>query len=214
MDSDARLPLFPLGVVLYPGEAITLHIFEYRYREMVRLCLDERRAFGIVLVNEAELANVGCTARIEKVMKTYDDGRLDIQCRGEQRFLIGQVYRDKPYLTAEVTAYDPTGRQVQAADRATKERVITQHMKLLEMAGETLRPSLYETDGPISFLVARNAGLDLAQKQTLLEMKTERERLVYLTQHFETLLRRVELAREVRRRSQGDGFAGDLPALE
>ncbi|MEM8598423.1 MAG: LON peptidase substrate-binding domain-containing protein [Bacteroidota bacterium] len=214
MNPDDRLPLFPLGLVVYPGEPLPLHIFEFRYREMVKLCLEEKRAFGIVLMHEAKLADVGCTVRIERVLKRYDDGRSDILCRGEQRFRIAQVYREKPYLTAEAVDFEPDGSGVADADPAARERLITQHMKLLEMAGEDIRPATYQTKTPISYVVARNAGLELEQKQQLLEILTEKDRLAFLTEHLEDVLKRVRLAREVKRRAQGDGFAGGLPSLE
>ncbi|MEM9996471.1 MAG: LON peptidase substrate-binding domain-containing protein [Bacteroidota bacterium] len=214
MNPDERLPLFPLGIVVYPGEPVPLHIFEFRYREMVRLCLEEQRAFGIVLMSDAKLAQVGCTVRIERVLKRYDDGRSDILCRGEQRFRIAQVYREKPYLTAAAVGFEPDGAGVADADTAARERLITQHMKLLEIAGEEIRPTAYQTATPISFVVARNAGLELDQKQDLLEMLTEKERLAFLTEHLESLLKRVSVMKEVKRRAQGDGYAGSLPSLE
>jgi ATP-dependent Lon protease len=214
MTPDDRLPLFPLGIVVYPGEPVPLHIFEFRYREMVRVCLEEQRAFGIVLMRDAKLADVGCTVRIEKVMKAYDDGRSDILCRGEQRFRIRQVYREKPYLTAEAEDFEPDGAGIADADPSARERLITQHMKLLEMAGEEIRPSAYQTRTPISYVVARNAGLELEQKQELLEIPLERDRLTFLTDHLETVLKRVRVMKEVKRRAQGDGFAGGLPSWE
>ena len=64
---DERLPLFPLGIVLLPGEPVPLHIFEPRYKEMVRVCIDGDRPFGIVYASEEKPADVGCTARIERV---------------------------------------------------------------------------------------------------------------------------------------------------
>ena len=205
-----RLPLFPLGIVLYPDEPVPLHIFEPRYREMVRACQDEDRPFGVVYRDEGEMASVGCSARIRRVLARYDDGRLDILAMGEDRFRIVEVFRDQPYLTAEVEAFGNGGPADQPGLGA-RERMITQHMKLLELAGEPIRPALYQHARYASFAVAPSAGLEPEQKQRLLEMASERERVAFLIAHFEGMLRRLERARRYRRIARGDGHAGPPP---
>ena len=211
MSKPDRLPLFPLGIVLYPEEPVPLHIFEPRYREMVQVCLSRDVPFGIVYVSETALAQVGCTARIRRVLTRYDDGRLDIMAMGEERFRINEIHRDKAYLTADVDYY--AAGPVEPIDAGARERVITQHMKLLEMAGEAIRPAVYEDARWVSFIVAQNAGLELDQKQKLLEMRSENERIAYLIEHFQEMLSRVERVRTVRNLAQGDGHPGGLPEL-
>ena len=211
MGLPERLPLFPLGIVLYPDEPVPLHIFEPRYREMVRVCQEEDLPFGIVHVTETALADVGCTARIRRVITRYDDGRLDIVAQGEQRFRIVGVHRDRPFLTAEVAPYGP-GR-LEPVDPGARERVITQHMKLLEMAGERIRPAVYERARWVSFVVAQNAGLEIEQKQQLLEMPTEDERVAFLIKHFRKMLARVARAQRFRKLAEGDGHSEGFPEL-
>ena len=206
------LPLFPLGLVLLPGEPVPLHIFEPRYRELVRVCLDEDAPFGIVYASEDGLAAVGCTARIHKVVAKYDDGRLDILAVGEQRFRMGRVLRDQSYLQTAATehadAEPPAG-----APSALRQKCIAQHMRLLEIAGEAPRPGLYDSAPEVSFIVGRNAGLELPTKQTLLDAPSETERLSILTAHFDEMLVRVERARHLAKLAQGDGHSGEPPSL-
>lgn len=207
-----RLPLFPLGLVLFPGEPVPLHIFEPRYKEMVRVCLDADRPFGIVYASEDRLAEIGCAARIQRVLTRYEDGRLDIVAVGEERFRVEQVRRDQPYLTGDVT---PVADATPAPDTsAVRERVIARHMKMIELAGETVRPGLYDAGPATSFVVARRAGLDLDARQRLLEMTSEPDRLVALDAHLDELLRRVQRAKTVQSLARGDGHTGDLPNLE
>lgn len=196
------LPLFPLGLVLYPGEALPLHIFEYRYREMVRYCLEVGVPFGVVLAEEERLAEVGCTARIERVLRRYEDGRLDVIVRGDERFRIEDVRQERAYLTASAKPYGLLDR---LPDPASRERVITLHMKLLELSGEPLRPDIYQGPKQISFVVGQNAGLDLARKQELLELPSEQERLDYLAGHLEQTIPEIEEAREFARRVRSNG---------
>ena len=209
---DDRLPLFPLGLVLLPGEPVPLHIFEPRYREMVALCLREDRPFGIVYTSEtAGMAQVGTTAWIRRVVTRYDDGRLDIVVVGETRFRLRSVHRDKAYITADVA---PIEDEPAAPDEAAvRERVVTQHMKLVEMAGEEVRPDLYEPPPAVSFIVGRNAGLELEQKQEMLEMPREGDRLEFLAAHFAGIIKRVRRAKQLHDLSRGDGHASGPPEL-
>lgn len=208
--SDDRLPLFPLGVVLLPGEPVPLHIFEPRYKEMVRVCIDDDRPFGIIYASESRLAEVGCTARIERIAARYDDGRLDIVAIGEQRFQVAEIHRDLLYLSADVSAMEDAGPE---DDPGARRAAIARHMKLLELAGEAPKPHRYDQSLPMSFVIGRNAGLDLADKQRLLEMDLESERIRFLSEHLGALLVRLEKAREFRDLARGDGHADGFPEL-
>ena len=200
------LPLFPLGLVLFPGEAVPLHIFEDRYRELVRHCLETETPFGIVLADDEAMAKVGCAARIDRVLQHYEDGRMDIVAVGENRFEVEEVTQERAYLTARVRSYEPIE---QLAIGEERERVITLHMKLLELAGDAIRPAIYEGPKRISFVVAQNAGLDNARKQDVLELRTEGERLSYLAKYLETLIPEIEQARLRRHRVQSNGHFKD-----
>ncbi len=197
------LPLFPLGLVLFPGQAAPLHIFEPRYRELVRYCLEVEEPFGIVLAEGERLAEVGCTARIERVLRRHDDGRLDILVRGGERFRLGEVRQERAYLTARVEAFRSPGPG--EVDAAVRERVITLHMKHLELSGEPLRPNIYEGAREVSFVVAQNAGLDLAGQQEVLATPTEQARLALLAAHLERVIPELEREREQARRIRSNG---------
>ena len=105
-----ELPLFPLNVVLFPGMPLPLQIFEERYKEMIGMCIRERRPFGVVLIREglaehgplAEPHRVGCTAEIVQVQQLDEHGRLLIITVGQERFRILSLRHDKPYLVGQV----------------------------------------------------------------------------------------------------------------
>jgi len=98
-----RIPLFPLNVVLLPGADLPLHIFEPRYREMVRDCLDNKAEFGMLLALENGIAGTGCTAEILEVAKKYNDGRMDILTVGRAPFRVVELFTDNPLLEGTVT---------------------------------------------------------------------------------------------------------------
>jgi len=211
MPSIQSLPLFPLGLALYPNERLPLHIFEERYKDLTQYCLENDAPFGIVFSEEGELATTGSTARIREVVNRYADGRMDIMVEGEHRFRWSQLYEEKSYITADANVIAEEDTDV---DLSLKERVITQHMKLLELAGRTVRPSLYENVDYLSFVLAQNAGLDTPQKQSVLELDTENDRIEYLIHHFEELIPRIEQREDVQRRIRSNGHFKDFPPEE
>src|SRR5260370_2772357 len=100
------LPLFPLQVVLLPGTELPLHIFEDRYKEMIGEVLKEHHEFGVVLANEKGIVNTGCTATVDKVLREYPDGRMDILTRGRRRFEIVLLNDERSYLRGTVEFFD------------------------------------------------------------------------------------------------------------
>jgi ATP-dependent Lon protease len=202
------LPLFPLGLVLYPAERLPLHIFEPRYQEMTRECLKHDRPFGVILYEEGKMADVGCTAQIVELVKSYDDGRMDIIVEGEERFKVHDIHQERSFITVDAETLDDP---VDVTQRDLVERLITQHMKLLELAGRTVRPNLYREVRHVSYVVAHNAGLSVEQKQELLELSPEDERVAYLVKHLEELIPTVERSVEIRRRIRSNGHFQDFP---
>lgn len=83
---DTRIPLFPLNVVLLPGASLPLHIFEPRYRLMVRHCLTHKTEFGMILAQDSNVATVGCTAQIVQTLRAYPTGESDILTEGRAVF--------------------------------------------------------------------------------------------------------------------------------
>lgn len=202
------LPLFPLGLVLYPNEHMPLHIFEERYKDLTRYCLNHDVPFGIVLVDDGAIASVGTTARIQDITNRYEDGRLDVLVLGEERFAIDEVYDEKSYYTADVTLRPD---DESPPDLSLKERAITQHMKLLELAGRTVRPDLYQDVPHLSYVLAQNAGLDDDQKQHVLQLDSENERISYLVDHFQELIPQVERQGSLQRKIRSNGHFKDFP---
>ena len=103
---DGLLPLFPLQVVLLPGSQLPLHIFEDRYKEMIGEVLRDKLEFGVVLANEKGIVNTGCTATVDRVLREYPDGRLDILTRGRRRFEILLLNEERSFLRGAVEFFD------------------------------------------------------------------------------------------------------------
>jgi ATP-dependent Lon protease len=203
-----HIPLFPLGLVLYPAERLPLHIFEPRYREMIAECLETESPFGVLLFDDGELARVGCLAHVADIVQRYEDGRMDLVALGGDRFEVVELDDSRDFLQGSVSVFKDAEPDF---DFTLRERVIAQHMRLLELAGRTVRPSLYETKASLAFALAHNAGLVPEQKQAVLEARSENERLRLLADHMEQLIPRVEQVEELRRKVQSNGHFRDFP---
>ena len=127
------LPIFPLpSVVLFPGVFLPLHIFEPRYRLMVKRCLESSSPFGIIRSSGGQFAAVGTIAEIREATR-YVDGRWDLVTLGIRRFTVRRLDREAPYLRAEIDELDePLGDS--AADAAAlAERVSDGFVEYLDL---------------------------------------------------------------------------------
>jgi len=198
---DALLPLFPLDVVLFPGTALPLHIFEPRYKEMIGECLAQHRSFGVVRALDQGLAEIGCTAEIVTVVKEHPDGRLDLVAEGRQRFELLRVNQERSFLQAEVLMIDDEPGTPPQADVS---RAVELHSELLAIAGArqdlpAASPTL------LSFRLAGSVPLDLDFKQKLLALRSEPERLNLLINYLETILPTLRRAANAREKAGGNG---------
>lgn len=209
---ELLLPLFPLDIVLFPEERLPLHIFEERYKLMVRHCMGEQakgnadREFGIVLANGQEMRSIGCTARIVEVTRQYDDGRMDIIASGARRFEILFTDEEMPYLRAGVEFFnDDAGADVPSPGAAgTAMELFLEVLKRLPEAPET--PELPKAPyHRLSFRVAAPLPLELDFKQQLLAMRNEDERLTKLNEALRQMIPRLDWVLEARAKAGGNG---------
>ncbi|MEI6849159.1 MAG: LON peptidase substrate-binding domain-containing protein [bacterium] len=131
-DAPKLIPLFPLQLVLFPGVALPLHIFEPRYRLMVKRCLELNQAFGVIRSGTDGLSEIGTLAEIREATR-YIDGRWDIVALGTQRFRVTNFDRSAPYLQAEIELLDEAVGEPAERVRATAERVSDLFIDYLEL---------------------------------------------------------------------------------
>jgi Lon protease-like protein len=189
MAESALLPLFPLEVVLLPGAPLPLHIFEPRYKLMIGEAIERGSEFGVVLVHNGNLAAAGCTAVVDRVVKRYDDGRLDIVTRGLRRFRALGLDQELPYLRAEVEYFEDEPDL--PADRDEAERLYALAGRAAELANASAPAELDPDDPNPSFRAAAELPLDLAFKQQLLTLRSERERLARLTAYLQAWIEKT-----------------------
>lgn len=175
-----EIPLFPLNLVLFPGMPLPLHVFEERYKEMVQLCLDERRPFGVVLIRSgvaeggptADPYEVGCLAEIVEVQR-LEDGRLLLMTIGQERFRILSLSHDRPYLmgTVEELPFAQEADKQLAQATARLSPLVLEYLQILARSGRVeFDPTQMPTDPEdLLYLAATALQVETAQKQAFLE---------------------------------------------
>jgi Lon protease-like protein len=201
-DMLERFPLFPLGLVLIPRELVPLHIFEERYKLMIGECLERDGEFGIVWLADDGLRDIGCSARIDRVLERFEDGRLNVLVEGTNPFRLVRRIDDLPYPAGDVQplADDPEDPNDARAIAAARERYAD---LVAEVTDE--RPDAETLAKLDAYGMAATLDVGLEAKQALLELRTERARLEQLDTLFGEALGRIRHAERAAERAQGNG---------
>jgi len=199
-----KIPLFPLDVVLFPGAALPLHIFEGRYKEMVSCCMERKEPFGVVRAKSEGLAVIGCTAVIVTVLERYTDGRLDILCEGGERFEIEVLDNSRAYLQAEIDTFQDDGLE---ATRDEREQCVALHFEVIELAGGNQDPASLQMDldHPISLKLAWLLPVDLDFKQQLLGCRSDASRTQKLLAFYNAVLPKLRRGAQTSRVAERNG---------
>ena len=196
-----EIGLFPLELVLMPSEQVPLHIFEPRYRELIGECLTEGREFGLLLEDGEGRREVGTRAGVIEVLEVFDDGRMNVVVEGRERFRVLEDTGGRSFPTGEVEAIDD---EPDAASTRDEQQALALFRRLAKAA----EADVEDPDDPppsLSFALAARIDFGVELKQELLELRSERARLVRLTELMEKALGAIEREREVRERAAGNG---------
>jgi Lon protease-like protein len=201
-----EIGLFPLATVLLPTERIPLHIFEPRYRELIGECIDEGREFGLILADDDGLRDVGTRAAVTQVLERFDDGRLNIVVEGRERFRLVELTSGRSFQTGEIEPVVDLGDEPDPSD---VERAVTLLRRLAEIAGADVENVSIETSSP-SFELAARVEFEPRIKQTLLEQRSEPERLQTLAELLERAAHLLQLQQAGSKLAQTNGRVGPL----
>lgn len=210
------IPLFALPTNVFPGESLPLHIFEDRYKALAAHCLEgprlgKVRPFGISLAGDDNLSDIGCAVLIERVVNQYEDGRLDIITVGRERYRTRRVIREKEYPEIEIDHFGDVNSQFsnESADVA-----ITLFMKVIELAkGEPPKGNV-ERSERLSFELAHSSGLAPGERQVLLEMTSEEDRLQHLIKYYRALIPVLNWREDVQGRIRANGHFRKFPGVK
>jgi len=194
-----------------------LHIFEERYILMISRCIEwnqlgpEQGLFGIHFATEGRLEKVGCAVAVEKVVQKYDDGRFDILTRGVRRYRLSKIIKSELYQQIEAEFFDDF---LVPADLPLRAKAVALHCKLLEVAGRSFTAPIFGGESFPSYILAHEAGLSQEERQKLLEMTNESERLRELITYYHRAIPEASKNTELRERINANGFFRHLKSLE
>jgi Lon protease-like protein len=195
------LPLFPLQTVLLPRAPLPLHIFEDRYKELVRDVMLADGEFGVVLAREGALLNTGCTARVDRILRQFEDGRLDLMAVGNHRFQILSLDTERSYLRAQVEDMEDDDFAPVPEDKRSEALLL--HAEYTRASGddrETPSP-----DEPLLSFVLGAISPDVEFRQLLLGTRSEARRIELVAAHLAQLIRRRQAEDAMRNAARTNG---------
>jgi uncharacterized protein len=176
------IPIFPLGIVVYPGESLNLHIFEPRYKQLIEECYKGKKPFGIPAVIDNRLQDYGTLILIREVTKVYENGEMDIKTQGERVFRILEVIKEIPdkLYSGAIVNYPPT---YELGNPEIMRRVMNSIRELHRLLN--VRKDFDKEDEALrAYDVAHHIGMSLQEEYELLHLLDERQRQEYLKRHL------------------------------
>ena len=180
------VPIFPLGIVVYPGEDLNLHIFESRYKQLINECNQAKKPFGIPTVMDDHVNEIGTLVEITEITKVYDNGEMDVKTKGIKVFRILEILKDVPekLYSGAIVNYPENHKKGNAKLMKAVIEGIKQLHGILHVTKEFKHPEKELS----SYDVAHHAGLSLEEEYELLGLFYETQREEYLKRHLAKVL--------------------------
>jgi len=206
------IPIFPLGIVVYPGESLHLHIFEPRYKQLISECFEQKKPFGIPTVIGSNMQDFGSLVQITEISKIYDNGELDIKTQGEKVFRILEVIKtvpDKLYSGAIVTYPD----NIEQGKKELMQKVMEGIRHLHEVL--KVDKDFKKADDELkSYDVAHHIGLSLEEEYELLGLLDEKQRQEYLKRHLAKTIPMVTGMEQLKEKIRLNGHFKNLKGFD
>lgn len=198
------IPIFPLNLVVFPGEALNLHIFEPRYKQLIRECVAEQKQFGIPPVLEGQMGELGTSMEVLEIAREYDNGELDIRTRGVDVFRILEVVRELPdKLYSGAIANFPDNEKRTSSERMAA--LITSEVKRLYELMDVAEKFPQDKTAMLSYEIGHYVGFSKAQEYEMLGLFNELQRLEYIRRHLNNMVPLVQELEEMKKRIQANG---------
>jgi uncharacterized protein len=206
------IPIFPLGIVVYPGEELNLHIFEPRYKQLISECHASKKPFGIPAVIENKMQDIGSMVEIKELSKLHDNGEMDIKTKGVKVFRILEVIQDVPdklYSGAIVNYPDNLEKGIAGLMQKILKSIRDLHQLL------KVNKDFKKEDGEITcYDVAHHIGLSLEEEYELLGLFDERQRQEYLRRHLAKVIPMLAGMEELKEKIKGNGHFKNLSGFD
>jgi Lon protease-like protein len=205
------VPIFPLGIVVYPGESLNLHIFEPRYKQLINECFTGSKPFGIPTVLDNKMQDYGTAVRIKEITTVHDNGEMDIKTEGEQVFRVLEIIREIPdkLYSGAIVNY-PVNQQAGSAE--VMRRVVSTVRELFKLL--KVEKDFKKADEALnSYDLAHHVGFSLQEEYEFLNLLHERQRQEYLKRHLQKVLPLVAQMENLKEKVKLNGHFKNLSAF-
>jgi uncharacterized protein len=207
------IPIFPLSIVIYPQEKLHLHIFEPRYKQLIRECTDARKPFGIPTVLNNRLQDMGTLVEVTEIVNEYENGEMDINTQGIKIFRTLEVIRKVPekLYSGAIVNYphnrmeDGNAKLMQSVINGVKEV-----HRLLNITKDFKKPE----NELSSYDVAHHAGLSVEEEYEFLGLMRELQRQEYLKRHLQKVLPMLMEMEQLKKKVKLNGHFRNLSPLD
>lgn len=206
------IPIFPLSIVVYPGEDLNLHIFEPRYKQLIKEVQESKKPFGIPSVISNKVNEMGTLVELVEIKQTYDNGEMDVKTRGLKVFRILEQVKSIPEKLYSGAIVNYPDNKIKG-NRALMNKVVAairQLHAILKIDKEFLKPE----EELWSYEVAHHAGLSLSEEYELLQIMNELQREEYLKQHLLKVLPVVTEMEILKNKIQLNGHFKNLKGFD
>jgi uncharacterized protein len=207
------IPVFPLGVVIYPMERLHLHIFEPRYKQLISECFDQKRPFGIPTVLNNRLQDLGTLVEIREIVQEYDNGEMDINTEGIKVFRTLEVIRQIPekLYSGAIVNY-PENIFGDGDEKLMKSIIkgVREVHRLLNISKDFKKAD----DALTSYDVAHHMGLSVEEEYEFLGLLRERQRQEYLKRHLQKVLPMLIEMEQLKEKVKLNGHFRNLSPLD
>jgi len=207
------IPIFPLGIVVYPGERLHLHIFEPRYKQLINECKESGKPFGIPTVISNKMNEMGTLVELKEIVQTYDNGEMDIRTAGVKIFRVLEVIKSVPEKLYSGAIVNYPDNEEDAGNRELMQKVVKgvkELHRLLNISKDFKKPE----DQLISYDVAHHAGLSLEEEYEVLGLLKEIQRQEYLKRHLQKVLPMLMEMEHLKEKVKKNGHFRNLSAFD
>jgi Lon protease-like protein len=205
------IPIFPLDIIVYPGEMLNLHIFEPRYKQLINECLKEHKPFGLPSVKDKQVQEYGTLMEITELVKEYDNGEMDVKTRGINIFRVLEVVKDVPDKLYGGAIVNYPQNFMSPGDSELSRNIIKEVKRLYTLMD--VEEKFKFPDGKkmmLSYEIGHYVGLSKQQEYELLCIFTEIQRLEYIRRHLNDITAVVQELERMKARVQMNGHFRDL----
>jgi len=205
------IPIFPLGIVVYPGENLNLHIFEPRYKQLINECYLQKKQFGIPTVIENRLQDYGSLVDVIEVTKVHENEEIDIKTRGLRVFRILEVIKEVPdkLYSGAIVNYPETNEE---GNRELMKKVMNSIRELHKLL--RVDKDFKKNDEEVkAYDVAHHVGLSLEEEYEMLHLLEERQRQEYLKRHLTKVIPLVAEMEQLKEKVKLNGHFRNLSGL-